>query len=414
MLISVAQSAYQELNMRYMKWGLAAIAAAVVVACGGGGGTGGPASSFGGGSDGGTKVSITSVKVFGDSLVDSGVFGFKFNVQNASNPAGGYPIWTELVAANYGLSVCPFFRATSATAFIAPVGACGSFGIGGGRINNPAANGGAAAPYSIPYQMQTAASVVTYGTNDLVLIDGGGNDAADLFGAYLAASRDGGASFQALVGTLLTPAQIGAIATANPGAASFLPLGVAYMQALADKFSADIATNVTGKGATRVVLLNAPNVTGTPRFQEVLGLVAAGTTAAGGDGAAAAAGAAKLATAWIEAYNAKLAANVSANGAIALVDFYTSFNDQLANPGAYGLTNVKTPACPGVKNPATGQTDYSFTTCADAALNAAPPAGLAANWWQTYGFSDGFHPTPNGYKLLAQYVGLTLAKKGWL
>jgi len=45
-----------------------------------------------------------------------------------------------------------------------------------------------------------------------------------------------------------------------------------------------------------------------------------------------------------------------------------------------------------------------------------PPAGATggANWWQTYAFSDGFHPTPYGYQLLGQLVAKSLATAGWL
>jgi lysophospholipase L1-like esterase len=45
-----------------------------------------------------------------------------------------------------------------------------------------------------------------------------------------------------------------------------------------------------------------------------------------------------------------------------------------------------------------------------------PPAGATggANWWQTYAFSDGFHPTPLGYQLLSQLVAKSLASAGWL
>lgn len=399
--------------MRMMKWGLAAIAAAVLVACGGGsdGGAGGPATSFSGGSAGGSKVSFSSVKVFGDSIADSGTFGFKFTVQNAANPAAGYPIWPELVAKNYGVTtVCPFFRASSATTFLPPVASCSSFSVGGARINNPASSGGATVPYSIPYQMQTAlAAGVTYTANDLVLIDGGGNDAADLVGAFLKIPTDQGATFLGLVGTLVPQATIGAILGATPGTTQFATLGGAYMQALADKFAADIATNVTGKGATHVAILNMPDVTGTPRFQFVLGAIAQQS------GAAQAAAVATMVDQWTQAFNQKLAGNVASNASVAVVDFYSSFKDELANPGNYALTNVKTPACPVVKIGTDGLPEYSFPTCTDTSLSATPPTGVtSADWWKSYAFSDSFHPTPFGHQLLAQYVGLALSKKGWL
>ena len=46
----------------------------------------------------------------------------------------------------------------------------------------------------------------------------------------------------------------------------------------------------------------------------------------------------------------------------------------------------------------------------DAALSAAPPTGVTdPNWWQTYLFSDSFHPTPYGHQLLGQLISRSLA-----
>ena len=68
-----------------MHWAALAAAAAVLTACGGGG------------SDTTPAAPVTSVKVFGDSLADSGTFGMKFTVQGtAATGAGSTPIWPEL------------------------------------------------------------------------------------------------------------------------------------------------------------------------------------------------------------------------------------------------------------------------------------------------------------------------------
>ena len=50
------------------------------------------------------KVAISSVKVFGDSLQDSGTFGFKFTIQS---PDG--QIYAERIAAAYGVTLCNAF-----------------------------------------------------------------------------------------------------------------------------------------------------------------------------------------------------------------------------------------------------------------------------------------------------------------
>jgi phospholipase/lecithinase/hemolysin len=120
---------------------------------------------------------------------------------------------------------------------------------------------------------------------------------------------------------------------------------------------------------------------------------------------------------WVTAFNQQLAANVGSDKRVAVVDFFTSFDDQLKNPAQYGLTNVTTPACPITGLGADRLPTYNLELCTAAALSAqTPPEGATggANWWKTYGFSDGFHPTPYGYQLLGQLVARSLAQAGWL
>jgi phospholipase/lecithinase/hemolysin len=159
-----------------------------------------------------------------------------------------------------------------------------------------------------------------------------------------------------------------------------------------------------------------PGITNTPRFQMVLDSI---STAYGGGttGAGARAQSEALFKSWVEAFNTELAIKVAGDKRVVLVDFYTAFNDQVANPAQYGLTNVKTPACPITGLGTDGLPSYNFQTCTAAALTAqTPPTGATggSSWWQTYGFADGFHPTPYGYQLLSQLVAKSLATAGWL
>lgn len=376
----------------------AALLASLMVAGCGGGAT----------ADTTPKVSISSVKVFGDSLQDSGTFGFKFTVQDPNNA-----IYVERVAANYGQTLCNFFTFTGTT--FAPNTAksgCTNFAIGGGRITYTGA-GGAANPLNVGTQMATYASLGSFAASDLVIIDGGGNDAADLVGAYLAAPKDSAASYSALLGTLLTPTQIG---TALAGGATTTgQIGGAYMTALADKFYNAIKASVLDKGATHVVVMNIPDITFTPRFQMVLDGIAA-AYGGGTAGATARAQSQALFQAWITAFNTELAAKLSGNDSVIVVDFYKAFQDQIASPAQYGLTNVGTPACPITGKGTDGLPTYTFPTCTSAALSAAPPAGATggADWWKTYAFSDSFHPTLYGHQLTQQLIGKALSTKGWL
>jgi phospholipase/lecithinase/hemolysin len=393
--------------MKSMKWKvalLATAAAAILVGCGGGG-----ADSTS------QRAGITSVKVMGDSLSDSGVFsglpgyGRIFSVQGSSSEPNA--IWTERITALLGApQLCNFFKFTGATFVPNPTAGCTSFAVGGGRINNiDVSTGAGASPFSITYQLQVASAAGNYKSSDLLLIDGGGNDAADLVGAYLAASSDGGAKFAAMTGTLIAPATLGPMLMAGPTGVA--QAGGVYMEKLADKFYDSIKVSALDKGAERVAVLNMPGITNTPRFQMVLGSIAAAA------GATARAQSEALFKSWVETFNARLATKVAGDKRIVLVDFYTAFNDQIANPAQYGLTNVKTPACPITGVGSDGLPTYNFQTCTASALSAmTPPAGATggANWWQTYAFSDGFHPTPYGYQLLGQLVAKSLATAGWL
>jgi phospholipase/lecithinase/hemolysin len=374
---------------------MAVLAASLLVAaCGGSGGS----------ADTTPAVNINSVKVFGDSLQDSGTFGLKFTVQGVDAK-----IYVERVAAAYGQTLCNFFSFNGAT--FVPKPGCTNFAIGGGVVQYNGA-GGAANPLTIGTQMATYASLAGYTANDLVIIDGGGNDAADLTGAFLAIPADKAVSYQKFLSTLLTPAQIGAGLAG--GQTTTGGLGVAYMTALADKFYAQIKASVLDKGAQYVVVMNAPDITLTPRFQNVL----AGVALANGGGTAGATARAQvqgLVQAWVKAYNAELAAKIGTDSHVIVIDFYQAFTDQVATPGQFGLTNATTPACPATGKDANGLPSYDFTKCVGATLSANPPQGQSGpDWWKSYAFSDHFHPTPYGHQLTQQLIAKNLAARGWL
>ena len=383
--------------MRPMKSTMLALAvAALVTACGGGGSA-----------DTTPRAKITSVKVFGDSIQDSGTFGYKFTVQGSDSL-----IFAERVAALYGQTLCNFYTFTGTTFAANPKPGCTNFAIGGGRVTYTGAGASAANPLNVGVQMATFVQVSAYMPTDMVIIDGGGNDAADLVGAYLTIPRDSAASYSGLLATLLTPAQIGAALAG--GATTVAAIGGTYMTALADKFYASIKTSVLDKNAQYVVVLNMPGITNTPRFQMVLDSVAA-ANGGGSAGKAARDQAEALFKSWITAFNTELAVKIGSEPRVALIDFYTAFNDQVTTPAQYGLTNKDKPACPITGVGSDGLPTYSFPTCTTASLSAAPPSGVTdPNWWKSYAFSDGFHPTPYGHQLTSQLISKALAIKGWL
>jgi outer membrane lipase/esterase len=372
----------------------ASLAAILLASCGGGGG------------EAVSKSGVTTVKVAGDSLADSGVFGFKWAMQgNASNPM---LVWTERIAASFGGTLCPRYGATSATSVaLNPAAAtCTSYAVGGGRINFPLAS---TTGFAIPEQLKQLALEKPYGAGDLLLVDGGGNDAADLVGAYLKAGAGAPSDFVSLVGSL------GVTITA-PGAAGLAQAGTSYMQALADKFYNDLKAQALDKGATRVAVLNVPDIATTPRFQQVLDLVAL-SAGGGATGAGARAQSAALFKSWVEAYNARLASKFAGENRVLVIDFFTESGKLVATPAQFGLTNVTATACPVLGVGSDGLNIYNAATCTADSLSATPPPAGAtggANWWKTYAFSDGFHFTPYGYQLLGQIVAKELAIKGWL
>jgi phospholipase/lecithinase/hemolysin len=372
--------------------GLALAAAALLTACGGGG------------SDTTPRGTISAVHVFGDSLADVGTFSnIKATVQGADSL-----IYPERVARLYGQTLCRYFVATGATAFVNnPEPGCTGYAVGGGRINPTTAP---STPLSIRAQLQTIGTTTTYTDKDLLVIDGGGNDAADLVGAYLQAGTNA-TPYITLLGTLISSGELSAYLSP----AGFRTAGGVYMTRLADAFADSITAHALDKGATRVLILNMPSITKTPRFQLVLNSVAAATAGAGGNGPQARVDAENLFMGWLQAFNTRLAARFAGNSKVVVVDFYTAFNDQVADPAQYGLTNAITPACPIKGVGSDGLPTYSFATCTDTALSAAPPAGVTdPNWWRTYAFADGFHPTPAAHQLVSQLISRALSRAGWL
>ncbi len=374
--------------MRYMKWGLAAVSAAVLVACGGGGGVGGPASSFSGGSDGSgsTKVAFSSLVSFGDSLSDVGTYG----VGTVKTPFGGGKytvngpdgkIWIDLLAAQLKQAT-PCAAQTgldglASQGFSVPVvnnAGCTAYGQGGSRVTNPvgpgnkllgggnAVIGQLTVPVLTQMQNHLAAVGGAYKGDEVVFVLAGGNDVFINL-----------AVFNGTVGAGGDPNAAGTAAVTAMGVAGAELAG--YIKAL-----------VVAKGAKYVVSVNLPDVSKTP-FAYSLG-AAAGV----------------LINTMSKTFNAQLAAGLAGTEANVLqVDAFTVSDDQAVNPGQYGITNGTTAACD--LTPAKNPLGSSLICSA---------SNVVAGDVSHYQFADGVHPTPFGYQLLAQLVGLQMIKKGWL
>ena len=370
----------------------------------------------------GDGVHTSAVRVAGDSLSDSGTFDFKATVQGQS--LADTMIWTDHVAAAVGVgALCPRYLASDAdTVGFNPAPAaqsCTSYGVVRARINMPdAITGGDSSPFSIIQQLKDLAAAGVYGPQELLLLDGGGNDLADLMRAFLMRGLDDGASYRALLGELLTPAQLPAPSLDDPDALA--RAGALYMDALAARLAEQIGVQALDRGARRVVVLNLPAVTDTPYFLAMLAQVAE-RQGGGPAGTAAANQVSAMAESWITAFNQRLSASFADEARVAVVDLYGAMRHWVSPPltgqaNAYGFTNTTEPACP----PLPGQLDalglpvYFLGACKAADLSAQPPLGMGANWWRTYVFSDDFHGSPMTNRLMGEQVADTLRARDWL
>lgn len=375
-----------------MKWRLSLIGLAAVVAMAG----------CGGGGDGPVNV----IKVAGDSLSDSGTLGFKFTVQNA--PGTPFKIWTDVVADSLGVApLCARYQGSDPTAVALNASAttCTSYAIGGGRVSLAGAPT-YSAPLSVIQQLQDIAAAGEYDRDELLLVNGGGNDVADLTGAFLAAAQDEGASYAALLATELTSAEISAAsAGGQPGLAQ---AGGLYIQRVSNRLTTAVTTQALNKGAKRVILMTVPDVTKTPRFLTLLAGIAAT------QGQATAEDVRQTANAWAQAFNQQLRSNLGNDRRVIIADFYTELNRWTTTPASFGLTNATTPACPSTGTDAQGLPEYTIYTCAASALSAAPPTGITdPDWWKSYVFSDNFHGTPRTNELMGNYVLTLMEQQGW-
>ncbi len=370
----------------------AALAAAgLLAACGGGDG---PDISP-------IKPKVAAIKVIGDSLSDSGTFGYKFTVQGGDSQ-GPFKLWTERVASGYGLGLCPHFGSSDGRTFGTDKG-CTSYAVGGASVNFPQAPG---LPLSIAQQVKAAAAA-GFTAEDLVLVDGGANDVLVTSFSFLAATAGQGEAFAQLLGTKIAATELQALLA--QGQTGMAQAGSLYMQILAKEFAALIKSDVLGNGAKRVAVLNVPAVTQTPHFRMALAAVAAQ------QGSAAAEQLATMFDGWVRAFNAQLAGSLDGDKRVALVDFYNDFKNQFAHPEQYQYTNVTKPVCPASGVDAFGLPEYDFPACTATYLSSHVPVGeTSAGWWQSYGFSDSFHPTPLAHQHMAELTRRALEKAGWL
>jgi outer membrane lipase/esterase len=363
---------------------LAVTAATLLAACGGGN----------------KSIQFTAVTSFGDSISDAGAYkvgtiaavgGGKFTVNGGADNT-----WTQNMsvalgvgpqcAAQTGLSPNIPTIAPNPPFVGAPVtniAACTNYAQGSSRItaNGSGPNGVALQGFgqiniglianSIQNQMNQHLTKIggTYGRNDLVTINAGGNDFFMQLGAVGAAASGGDAAFGA--GTIAGwPAATLATVRAGGGAAAQAAstAAVTAMGQAGAELAGYIRTLVAGRGANYIVVRNLGDLNITP-----FGSTFDANTKA-------------LATAMTTTYNAQLAAGLSGVNGVILFDDYAFGRAAAANPASQGYTNITIPVCGRNALSQPGETVGSSLAC-----NAT---NLIPGDVSKYAFADSVHPTP--------------------
>ena len=227
----------------------------------------------------------------------------------------------------------------------------------------------------------------SYSGKELVTVFAGGNDVFLNLNGVSSAAAGGAGAVGAAQFAGWSPAVQSAVAAGGAAAVNAAAqAAVAGMAQAATELVAAVNTQVLAKGAKYVVVLNVPDISTTP-FGAALdastkGLIVNMTTA----------------------FNNTLSQGLAGKPGIVMVDANTQGRDQIANPAAYALSNVTTPAC-SKTSPANPLGGNSLTCTA---------SSLVPGDTSKYLFSDDVHLTPYGYQLLAQFVTKNLATAGWL
>ena len=355
------------------------------------------------------RVAFTQMVNFGDSLSDVGSYdvgvvklqgGGHYSINGLGATGLLYTNWTEFLAATLKLSQpCAAETGLTPVAPFVPTigdetptfhdasngGTCTSYAQGGSRVTIDVGPGNAAllkptdsTTYSnaigqltIPVQKQITNYLThnggTFNANQLVTVFAGGNDVFMNVATFQAKVAAGEPQAQAATETVTAMGQAGA------------------------ELAAYVNQMIVANGATHVVVVNLPDVSITP-------YALANPTAA------------PLVKQMVMTFNAQLSAGLTAGSSLLYVDAFTASEDQATNMAQYGLSNVSTPACDLTKVGSSLVCTKATLIAALAPSSASAPA-TAANGYE---YADAVHPTPYGYRLLAELVGEQLAIKGWL
>jgi phospholipase/lecithinase/hemolysin len=313
-----------------------------------------------------------AVVVFGDSLSDVGTYkvgaiaqvgGGKFT----TNPG---PVWSETIGILLRSRVTPYRLGFDGAVQI--LGGNG-FAMGGSRVSeqpgigcNPDSSGHCTAALTIPVKQQIADYLTSHGDHfsgdPLVFLFAGANDIFYQLGMFQAKVSGG------------------------------IPVDTATDDALfaVKQAAVDLVNQVKlvqTKGATRVVVLNLPEISNTPFGKAQADPVQA------------------LIAGMVQTFNGALALGLQGSGAT-LLDFHAEFERVLDNPGAYWVREINVPACDPAKILAiTNGLEQGGSSLFCSRLTLVQNGAAV-----TYLFADGVHPTTLGHLIIARFVLIGLWK----
>lgn len=357
-----------------------------------------------GGSD---RVTFSSMVSFGDSLSDVGTYkvgtvaalgGGLYTVNGISGAIGSNPTpsknWTELIAARLGQTApCPAqtgLDGDAAQGFFVPVvnhSACRNYAQGGARVTHPVGPGNKLLGGGNAILGQLTVPVVTQISNHLGTV--GGSFSGQELVTVAAGANDIFINLATIAPTITALVTGGMDVDSATTAAS--NAAVTAMGTAGAELAGYIKTQILGKGAKYVIVVNVPDVSKTP-------------FAYGQDAATQG-----LINLMSTTFNTQLQTGL--NGAnVRIVDVYTDIRNQAANRNLYDLSNVTSPAC-NLTAPSPNALGSSLV-CTVATGSSA--SNMIAGDTSRYLFSDTVHPSPYGYKLFADLVSTELSKAGWL
>ncbi|MDD1494029.1 acylhydrolase [Burkholderia stagnalis] len=370
----------------------ALVAAAILAglaACGGGGDGTAPSNPSSSNAQGSVKLQVVA---FGDELSDVGTYapnillGFGGG-RYTTNPG---EVWAQKIATAYGGTLTAAYQG----GFGLPLTASTGFGYaqGGARVHEAigighASPGTANADYSqattVPVTQQLQNYLAAHGSfnaGQLVLVNGGTNDILSL-----------APTLQSAIAADVAGGMDPTLAVQKEGGAALAPVA----QALAG-----VVQQIASAGATRVVLVNAPDLGQAPYAVR--------------SGAAAQ----QLLSGLAKVYNTVLSQSVQALGIpankLTLVDLSTWQDSVIANYQTSGFTVGNTGTACNIDTMIANATKAGVANpqAFGSALFCSPQTYTATGADQAYMFADLFNPSTRVHALFAQQVQQQLTAAG--